>query len=128
MKQILGKLDKVLADKYNITEHADKKIVLYPNDKRHCEKRHLHDFSNKKHFYYVMYNLDIIISEPYYVYYYKNKKTLEYYKDIGQDIAIMVRIEEGVQLKVKTVFPVKKSRIQNRKKRELWDKYIKQLS
>lgn len=128
MKQILGKVDKIIADKYKIPEYANKKIVLYPNDKRHCEKRHLNDFSNPKHFYYVMSNLDIIISSPDFVFFNKNNSSLEYYKNIGQDISVRVRVEYGPELKVKTFFPVEKSKIEDKKAKskflEAYNKYV----
>lgn len=128
MKQILGKVEKDIAIKFGIPEYANKKIVLYPNDKRHCEKRHLNDFANKKHFYYAMSNLDNIITNPDLVYYNPTKDTLEYYKDIGQDISVRVRVENGPELKVKTFFPVEKEKIEDRKSKikfqEAYDKYV----
>lgn len=128
MKQILGKVSKKVATTCGIPEHINKKIVLYPNDKRHCEKRHLQDFSNKKHFYYVMSNLDYIIAEPDFVCYNKKKDTLEYYKDIGQDISIRVRVENGPELKIKTFFPVEKDKVEDRKAKskfqEAYNKYV----
>lgn len=122
MKQSLGKVSKEIAIKCGIPEHSNKKIVLYPNDKRHCEKRHLKDFANKKHFYYVMSNLDYILAYPDFVYYNSKKDTLEYYKDIGQDISIRVRIENGPELKIKTFFPVEKDKIEDRKTKSKFQK------
>lgn len=128
MKQILGKVDKEIAIKCGIPDYAEKKIVLYPNDKKHCEKRHLSDFANKKHFYYAMSNLDYIIADPDFVYYNKKKDTLEYYKDIGQDISIRIRVENGPELKIKTFFPVEKAKIEDRKIKakyqESYNKYV----
>lgn len=115
LKQIIGKVDKDIADRFNIPEYANKKIVLYPNDKKHCEKRHLRDFSNSKHFYYVMSNLDIIINKPDVVLYNKKNSSLEYYKNIGQDISVRVRVENGPELKVKTFFPVEKEKMEEKK-------------
>lgn len=128
MKQILGKVDKEISEKYKIPEYANKKIVLYPNDKKHCEKRHLKDFSNPKHFYYVMSNLDVIISNPDFVFFNKNNSSLEYYKNIWQDISVRVRVEYGAELKVKTFFPVEKTKIEEKKAKskflEAYNKYV----
>lgn len=126
MKQILGEINKNIIKKYNVPlEFLHKKIVLYPNDKRHCEKRHLSDFDDKSHFYYVMSNLEYIIQEPDYVYYYKQKYTIEYYRELGKDISIRIRVEDGNdELKIKTVFPVEKEKIDERKQRAIEDKYI----
>ena len=128
MKQILGKVEKEIAIKCGIPEYAGKKIVLYPNDKRHCEKRHLQDFANKKHFYYTMSNLDYIIANPDFVYYNAKNDILEYYKNIGQDISIRIRVENGPELRIKTFFPVEEDKIEERKVKakfqEAYNKYV----
>lgn len=123
MKRILGRVTKKIAIDNNIGEYANKKIVLYDNDRRHCEK-HINDFGGKKTFHYVMDNLEYIINEPDYVFYIKNKSTLEYYKTFGKEVTVRVKVEPGPELKVKTVFPVKKHKIENRIKHEAYNKYV----
>lgn len=39
MKQILGKVSKDVAIKCGIPEHSNKRIVLYPNDKKTLRKK-----------------------------------------------------------------------------------------
>lgn len=125
MKQILGQVSKDIILNYNVPpKYLNSKIVLYPNDKRHCEKRHLKDFKEPSHFYYVMSNLDYIIQNPSYVYYFQSKNTIEYYCNIGQDISVRIRVDDGKELKVKTIFPVEKEKIEERKQREIEDHYI----
>nr|DAU67740.1 MAG TPA: nuclease [Caudoviricetes sp.] len=123
MKRILGKVTKEIADKNNISEYANKKIVLYDNDRRHCAK-HKEEFGDIKTFHYVMDNLEDIIANPDYVFYVKNKNTLEYYKIYGFGITVRVKVEPGNELKVKTVFTVTKNKIDNRIKREAYNKYV----
>ncbi len=38
MKRILGKVDKKIAERYNLEEYAGKSIVMYDNDRKHCLK------------------------------------------------------------------------------------------
>ncbi len=123
MKRILGRVTKKIAESNNIDEYANKKIVLYDNDRRHCEK-HIKDFGDKKAFHYVMDNLEYIIDNPDHVFYIKNKSTLEYYKTLGPEVTVRVKIEPGTELKVKTVFPVKREKIENRIKHETYNKYV----
>lgn len=124
-KQILGVVDKNTIKKYNIpAEFTNKKIVLYSNDKRHCEKRHLKDFPNKNNFYYVLANLDYIFQKPDFVYYHKSNDTLEYYRTMGEDISVRVRIENSPEFKIKTFFPVEPGKIEERKQKAIEDKYI----
>ena len=121
MKRILGKVAKEIAIENGISEYANKKIVLYENDRKHCEK-HIADFGDKKTFHYVMDNLEYIIDEPDYVFYVKNKQTLEYYKTFGTDVTVRVKVAPGNELKVKTVFPVNPTKIENRIKHKDYNK------
>lgn len=124
MKRILGRLTKEIAIANDIPEHINKKIVLYDNDRRHCEKRHLQDFKDAKTFHYVMDNLEYIIENYDNVFYVKNKNTIEYYKTFDDTITVRVKVEEGRELKVKTVFPVRKDLIEYREKNKAYNKYV----
>ena len=125
MKRVLGRIDKKIAIKYNILEYANKAIVLYDNDRKHCEK-HMHEFANKQAFQYVMDNLETIICYPDEVFYVKAKDTLEYYKffeDLG--VTVRVRLEAGSkEAKVKTMFTVKKKKIENKEKNKYYNMYV----
>lgn len=140
MKRILGRLSKDIVAKHNLWEHENKKIVIYDNDRKHCEKKHAHQFKNKKTFHYIMDNLEYIIENPDEVFYVKGydiefdkntrtkikveRHSLEYYKKFAGDITVRVRVDDGRELKVKTVFPVGKEKVANKKKKELYDKYV----
>lgn len=123
MKRILGKVKPEIAVKNNIKEYANKKIVLYDSERKHCEK-HIKEFKDRKTFYYIMNNLEYIIAEPDEVFYIKRKNTLEYYKTFDIGVTIRVKVEPGNELKVKTVFAVSKIKIENRKKKEAYNKYV----
>lgn len=123
MKRILGKVTKEIAERNNISEYANKKIVLHDNDRRHCAK-HKNEFGDSKTFHYVMDNLENIIAEPDHVFYIKNKNTLEYYKTFGFGVTVRVKVEPGNELKVKTVFKVTQDKIENRIRKEAYNKYV----
>ena len=126
MKQVLGKVEKEIIEKYNVPkEHLNKKIVLYPNDKRHCKNRHLKNFDSAEQFYYVMSNLEYIIEEPDLVYYNEKKATIEYYRELGKDISIRIRVDLGNELRMKTMFPVEKDKLEDREQKLLIEKYSK---
>ena len=122
MKKVLGKVSKEIAENWNIDEHKNKKIVIYEEAIKHSMERHIDDY------YYVMNSLEKIINNPDYVFYDKSKKGLEYYKQLKSDILVAVRVNNSKELKVKSVYPVKKSKIENRKKKEeeikLYNKYV----
>lgn len=140
MKRILGRLSKEIVNKYDLYDHLDKKIVLYDNDRKHCETKHASQFKDKKTFHYVMDNLEYIIENYDYVFYVKgfdkiyNKKThireeterysLEYYKKLDQNITVRVRVDNSRQLKVKTVFPVDEEKLNHKIEKDVYNKYV----
>ena len=124
MKRILGKVTRKIAKENNIEEQANKKIVLYDNDRKHCQNKHAKEFGDMKTFHYVMDNLEYIIENPDHVFYVKNNSTLEYYKTFDFGITVRVKVEEGPELRVKTVFTVKNTKIENRLKDKEYNKYV----
>jgi len=140
VKRILGRVSTEIIEEYKLQKHANKKIVIYDNDRRHCEKEHAHQFKDTKTFHYIMDKLEYIIENPDYVFFTKgyderkNKKTgviekierhtLEYYKTFEDDITVRVRVDDGNELKVKTVFPVNGKKIENKIKKDIYNKYI----
>lgn len=127
-EKILGKISDEIVIQWNIPEQKGKKIVIYPEAKEHSRNRHINDYSSKKDYYFVMDYLEEIIQNPDYVFYDKAKKGLEYYKEVNKNILVAVRINNGKELKVKSIYPVEKEKIENRKKKEeqmkLYNKYV----
>lgn len=140
MKRILGRISKDIVDKYGLYEHKDKKIVIYDNDRKHCENKHAHEFKDKKTFHAVMDNLEYIIDNPDYVFYIKGydtiidketgeeiqkeRYTLEYYKKIEDDVTVRVKVDDGKELKVKTVFVVNGEKIKAKITAEKYQEYV----
>ena len=118
MKRVLGKITKKIVEQWNLWEHQNKKIVLYPDRKEHSKERHVQDFETEEDYYFVMDSLEEIIQSPDYVYYNKDTLGLEYYKNLNRNILVAVRISKGTKLKVGSVYPVSKTKIGNRKKKE----------
>ena len=129
MKRILGKINPEIIEQWELYDHKNKKIVMYEDAKEHSESKHLNEFSSIEDYYAVMASLEDIIKNPDYVFYDKLKKGLEYYKNVNSNVLVAVRVDDGSELKVKSVYPVKQEKIENRKKKEektkLYNKYVK---
>lgn len=129
MKRILGEINNHIIEQWELYEHKNKKIVIYPEAKEHSKDRHINDYPSIEDYYIVMDSLEKIIQNPDYVFYDKSKKGLEFYKKINSNILVAVRVDNGKELKVKSVYPIKETKIENRKKKEeqtkLYNKYIK---
>lgn len=128
MKRVLGEVTKEIADNWDIKEYRNKKIVIYPDKKEHAKEKHINDYEKEEDYYYVMDSLETIINSPDYVFYDKSKQGLEYYKEVKVNVLVAVRVVPGNELKVKSVYPVEKTKIENRKKKEeqmkLYNKYV----
>ncbi len=120
MKRVLGKVSKKIVENCNINEQ---KNVIYEETIKHSMERYIDDYKTVEDN-----SLEKIISNPDYVFYDKSKKRLEYYKRLKSDILVAVRVNNGKELKVKSVYPVKRSKVENRKKKEeemkLYNKYV----
>lgn len=131
MKRILGKLNKNIIEQWELYDHKDKKIVMYEEAKEHSKTKHLKEYENEEDYYIVMDSLEKIIKNPDYVFYDKSKKGLEYYKRVNQHILVAIRVDEGKELRVKSIYPVKSEKIENRKKKEektkLYNKYVRRI-
>ena len=101
---------------------------MYPEAKEHSRERHINDYPSDDAYYFVMASLEEIIQNPDYVFYDESKQGLEYYKKINSDILVAIRVNDGRELKVKSIYPVEKEKIENRKKKEeqmkLYNKYV----
>lgn len=114
----IGILKPEIADYWGIPEHKNKPILVFDNKKDHVLARHGDDFGSEEIVDSVYESLSSIIKKPDYVFYDSVKKGLEYYKNISPNVCVAVRVNPGSVLKVKSWYPVKQSKIDNRKKKE----------
>ena len=128
MKRVLGEISDDIVTNWDLYDHKNKKIVLYPEAKEHSKNKHLNQYDKEEDYYFVMESLEEIIQKPDYVFYDKSKKGLEYYKNLRGNILVAVRIDQGKELRVRSVYPVEQEKINNRKKKEqqmkLYNKYV----
>ena len=59
-----------------------------------------------------MSNIDKVISEPYFIFYDKEKQSLRYYKLLDEYVCVIVKLSNKRHLYVYTVYPVSKDKIQ----------------
>lgn len=123
-KKWIAKVTNGMATECKRLDLVDKNIVLYENDEKHCYNKHYKNFSNPREFSYVMNNLDYIINEADFVYYNKKNDSLEYYKKLGHNITVRVKVENAKELKIKTVFPISDDKYENKKNKATYSKYI----
>ena len=114
----IGILEPKIADKLKIPEHKNKPILVYSDRIEHVIEHHLKDFGTKSKIISAYNNLRNIIKNPDYVFLNIKNNSIEYYKNINNGICVAVRISAGKVLKVRSWFPLNKSKISNRIKKE----------
>ena len=118
----VGKLEPTIATYWDIKNHSNKPILVYEDRIEHVISSHIKDFSSKEEILKIYDKLPIIINKPDYVFYNKNNNGLEYYKKLSDNVCVAVRVNNGNVLKVKSWYPVTKTKIKNRKLKD--SKYI----
>ncbi len=118
----VGKLEPTIATYWDIKNHSNKPILVYEDRIEHVISSHINDFSSKEEILKIYGKLPIIINKPDYVFYNKNNNGLEYYKKLSDNVCVAVRVNNGNVLKVKSWYPVTKTKIKNRKLKD--SKYI----
>ena len=114
----LGVVSSKIANYYDLSLYENKPIVVFDDRIIHVRNNHLKDFESIENIEKSYERLSVIINNPDYVFYDEVKCGLEYYKYIDKYICVVVRIRFGKVLKVRSWYPVKYSKIVNRKKRE----------
>ena len=116
--EFIGSLNPAIAKLWNLEEHANKPIIVYENVIQHVIDRHLNHFESIEEIDYIWSKLRSIIKHPDNVFYNSTTKGLEYYKKMGKEIVVAVRINFGTTLKVRSFYPANKGKLKNRRLKE----------
>lgn len=130
MKKEIHYLTEKLAKEKGLEEHTGKKIVQYEGLLKHIAK-HEKEYISIDSCEHTINNISNIIKYPDYVYYDKEKKGLEFYKNLMENVCVIVQIVNKRELYIASVYPVPEKKISNRKYKESYGKYVvteKQLS
>lgn len=121
ISKIVGKIDKKITDEYNIPEYENQNIVQYMDLYMHVLK-HIPEFESIDSYNNAVLKIDEIIAKPDFVYYEKKKNSLHYFKEIDEDVCVIVKLNlrKNKDNSVSTIYPVNKNKIEKLKE----NKYI----
>jgi hypothetical protein len=111
---VIGKIPESIIIQYNLSSYRGKNIIMY-NDRYQYIEKHKHEFISDESFDNSVNAIPAIIQSPDYVFIDTNKKGIEFYKKIDEHTCVAVRM--GATLKVKSMYPVTETKINNRKKK-----------
>ncbi len=109
----VGYITQDVVDKYGLYEYNKKPIVRSLDLYAHIEK-HKEDFQSKESFYYSVDNIDLIIQNPDFVYYEKDRNSLLYLKKLYENICVVVKLKlrDNKNSYVASIYPISEYKIQ----------------
>lgn len=110
--KIVGKISHEVAEKYNLYEFENQEIVQSLDLYAHVLK-HIKEFDSVDSYNNAILNIEKIIKDPYFVYYDRKRKSLQYFKEIDENVCAVVKLKlrEKDDNYVATVYPVSKNKI-----------------
>lgn len=118
----LGVVDGKYIKEFKLDKHKDKPITQSLDLYIHIQK-HIKQFKDVDSYNHTILNIDKIISQPYFVYYDREKNSLRYYKCIDEYVCAIVKLTNKRELYVATIYPVNKKTIDKLEQKQLLDKY-----
>lgn len=109
--KLVGHVSKNAIIASELKEHLNKPIIQSLRLYKHTVK-HVEDFQSVDSYNHTMDGIKKVISNPYFIYYDKEKRSLRYYKYIDEYVCVLVKLTNKRQLYVSTVYPVNEEKIQ----------------
>ena len=118
IRKIVGRISREVAVRYNLYELEGQEIVQSLDLYAHTVK-HIKEFKSIDSYNNSLLNLEEILKNPYFVYYDKLKKSLQYFCEIDEDVCVVVKlkIKSKDDNYVSTIYPISKSKINRIKER-----------
>ena len=105
-----------------LSVHLNKPILQALKLYKHTSK-HVEDFKSVDSYNNTMSNIDKVISDPYFIFYDKEKQSLRYYKMLDEYVCVIVKLTNKRHLYVQTVYPVSIDKIQKLEWEQNREKY-----
>lgn len=112
----LGTLNETIAKYWQLANHKNKPILVFDDRIEHVKSRHLSDFGSEEKIMDAYDKLNSIIKKPDFTFYNTKNNSIEFYKKYDDGLCVAVRVSSGKTLKVRSWFPVKDNKYNNRKK------------
>lgn len=124
ISKIVGRISHDVASKYDLYEYEGKEIIQSLDLYIHIQK-HIHEFESVDSYSNSVFNIEKIISDPYFVYYDKKKESLLYYKKIDEFTCVVVKLtlRRNKDIYVSTMYPVSEEKIEKMKQKAIIEKY-----
>ena len=113
INKIVGKISNEIVEKYKLYDYKNKEIIQSLDLYVHVAK-HAKEFESVDSFNHTLSNVSKVILEPYFVYYDSPRNSLLYFKEIDENVCVVVKLNlrKNKDTYVATVYPISKNKIQ----------------
>ena len=113
INKIVGKISDDIVEQYKLYDYRGKNIVQSLDLYLHITK-HIPEFESVDSYNNTMSNIENIIANPYFVYHNPHKNSLLYFKEIDENICVVVKLNlrKNKDNYIATVYPISKSKIE----------------
>ncbi len=113
INKIVGKISNEIVEKYKLYDYKNKEIIQSLDLYVHVAK-HAKEFESVDSFNHTLSNVSKVILEPYFVYYDSSRNSLLYFKEIDENVCVVVKLNlrKNKDTYVATVYPISKNKIQ----------------
>lgn len=112
IQKVVGRISDDIVDKYKLYDYRGKEIVQSLDLYQHVAK-HAKEFKTVDSYNNTLMNISNIIAEPIFVYYDSNRNSLLYFKEIEENVCVVVKLNlrKNKDNYVATVYPINMKKI-----------------
>lgn len=116
INKIVGRISNDIVERYKLYEYRNEEIVQSLDLYKHVAK-HAEEFESVDSFNHTLTNIEKIIADPIFVYYDANRNSLSYFKEIDENVCVVVKLKlkKNKDNYVASVFPVSVKKIERLK-------------
>ena len=113
IKKIVGRISEEWIERYKLYDYYGVEIIQSLDLYLHVAK-HVKEFESVDSYNHTMSSIPKIISEPDFVYYDPNRKSLLYFKKIDENVCVVVKLNlrKNKDTYVATIYPISENKIQ----------------
>ncbi len=114
--KIVGRISNDIVEKYKLYEYRNVEIIQSLDLYAHVYK-HIPEFENLDSYHHAVLSIPKIISDPLFVYYDCERKSLLYFKKIDENVCLVVKLNlrKNKDTYVSTIYPVSEAKIERYK-------------
>lgn len=112
INKIVGIISDEIVERYKLYDYRNTEIVQSLDLYQHVAK-HAKEFESVDSYNHTMANISNIIANPFFVYYDSSRNSLQYFKEIDENVCAVVKLKlrKNKDNYVASVYPVSKSKI-----------------